>query len=255
MKKTKKELMEIYNDTKRTAMVCDFPSITKKYSTDLVLLPLPDPVILVIDSDTVSAAVEYSAMGKTCVLNMASPTTAGGGSAEGHMAQEECLFRCSNLPCTVTQDFYPLLEEEALYSKDVVFLKDANYEYMEFIKVDVVTIASVNLNANSTFDEETNQHIDGIVEKDEDYRGMMLRKIRLMLTIAINNDVEHMILGAWGCGVFKNDPYEVAEFFNEVLLDEDYAIEFKTVVFAIINDNNSVADNLSIFKECIDGQH
>jgi len=53
----------------------------------------------------------------------------------------------------------------------------------------------------------------------------------------------------------KEHAEEVAEFFNEVLLDEDYANSFKTVVFAIINDNNSVADNLSIFKECIDGQH
>jgi len=244
----KKELIEIYNDTKRTAMVCDFPSKTTKHSKSVVITP---PKVVVIDSDTVSAAVKYSEMGKTCVLNMASASTAGGGSAEGHMAQEECLFRCSNLPCTVTQDFYPLEEDEALYSNDVVFIKDVNYEYMEFIQVDVVTVASVNLNANSTFDEETNQHIDGIVEREDDYWNVMLGKIRLMLSLAVNNDVEYIILGAWGCGVFKNDPYEVSEMFNEVLIDEGYAQLFKGVVFAIINDNNSVADNLSIFKEYI----
>ena len=249
---TKKELKEVFNDTKRTSAIKNLKSVTEKH-TEMVVNTANK--IVVIDSDTVSAAVKYSAMGKTCVLNMASPTTAGGGVAEGHIAQEECLFRCSNLADTITQDFYPLKEGEALYSKDVYFFKDVNYEYMGVTLVDVVTVASVNLNANSTFDEETNKHIDGIVEKEDNYWDVMLAKVRLMVSLAINNDVEYMILGAWGCGVFKNDPYEITEIFNEVLLDEGYADSFKQVVFAIINDKNSVADNLSIFKIWIDGQN
>lgn len=249
--KTKKELIEIYNDTKRTSAIKGYNSPTEKH-TEMVVNTRKK--IDVIDSDTVSAAVKYSAKGKTCVLNMASPTTAGGGVADGHIAQEECLFRCSNLGDTITQDFYPLEDGEGLYTKDVYFFKDVNYEPMAVTVVDVVTVASVNLNWNSRYDEKTDTYIDGLVDKGDDYWYVMLGKIRLMLSLAINNDVEYIILGAWGCGVFKNDPYEVAEMFNEVLLDEGYVDSFKGVVFAIINDKNSVADNLSIFKDCIDGQ-
>jgi uncharacterized protein (TIGR02452 family) len=247
----KEELIQVFNDTKRTSNTNkdSFKSETTKYSEMDIIVPKK---IRVIDSDTVSAAVKYSPKGKTCVLNMASAKTAGGGVEYGEVAQEECLFRCSNLVNTVTQDFYPLKENEALYSKNVMFFKDVNYEDMESITIDVVTIASVNLNINSTYDEKTETYIDGIVERGNGYWEVMTKKVRLMLSLAAKNEVKYIILGAWGCGVFKNDPYDVSEIFKEVLFYEGYVNLFDGVIFAIINDKNSVADNLSIFKDCFD---
>ena len=46
----------------------------------------------------------------------------------------------------------------------------------------------------------------------------------------------------------KEHAEEVAEFFNEVLLDEDYANSFKTVVFAIIKTNTITCPHCG--KEC-----
>lgn len=244
----KSELKTVFNNTKRTASINNDISYTAKFSELEGGIQIPKKVI-VINLDTVSTAVKYAKKGKTCVLNMASASKAGGGVAEGASAQEESLFRCSNLCETVTQDFYPLEDDEALYTKDAVFFKDKDYNDMEPIKVDVVTIASVNLNADSYYDEDNEVYVDGLVDKPKNYHTIMKNKVRLMLSLAAKNGVEYMVLGAWGCGVFKNDPYDVGYSFYDVLYKEDYATLFKQTVFAIINDKNSVDDNLNIFKE------
>jgi len=91
---------------------------------------------------SVSAGVEWSKKGRTCILNMASYKRPGGGVERGARSQEECLFRCSNLFHVISKDFYPL-KEEALYTKDAVFIKDKNYNLMEPVTLDVITIAAM----------------------------------------------------------------------------------------------------------------
>ena len=69
-----------------------------------------------------------------------------------------------------------------------------------------------------------------------------------MLSIPILNDTKSLILGAWGCGVFKNDPTKMAQYFYDVLIGEGYIKQLDKVIFAIINDHNSVGNNYQIFK-------
>lgn len=250
MKKTKDELKQIFNDTKRKAWIGNFiQTKTKKFKEQVVTLRSS---IVVEGNDTVTAATKYVGLGKTCVLNMASAKTAGGGVADGETAQEECLFRCSNLAESISQDLYPLEEDEALYTKNAIFFKDKDYNDMKMIKVDVVTVASVNLNLNARYDEKKEKWIDGITPKPADYHSLVRMKIRTMLSLAAKNRCKYIILGAWGCGVFKNDPYDIADAFYDVLVIEEYERLFEQVVFAIINDNNSVGNNLKIFKEVFD---
>jgi uncharacterized protein (TIGR02452 family) len=37
-----------------------------------------------------------------------------------------------------------------------------------------------------------------------------------MLSLALHQGNEVLILGAWGCGVFKNDPKEIAGLFKNI---------------------------------------
>lgn len=194
--------------------------------------------IKVINTDSVSAIVEYSKLGKTCVLNMASDKHAGGGVVNGAKAQEECLFRCSNLYRVVNQGFYPLIENQCLYTKDAIFFKGFNYEYMDSVVSDVVTIAAINLNQYANYDD---------LQIGLDYFKITRNKIRLMLSLAINNNIENIILSSFGCGVFKNDPEQMSDMFYEILINESYSNFFNNVVFAIINDRNSVDNNYEIF--------
>ncbi len=236
-----KNLVNVFQDTLENSKGLT-KSITSKHTFDEInnaKLGMFKPNISVINSDSVSALVEYSKLGKTCVLNMASYKRPGGGVYNGARAQEECLFRCSNLIHVVSTDFYPLAENEALYTKDAIFFKDKEYDYMEPVECDVITIAAINLNENTKYDT---------VQNIKDYRKVTKDKIRLMISLAAKNGVQNLILGAWGCGVFKNDPKLMAQCFSEVLVGEGYNLNFKNVVFAIINDHNSVGNNFEIFN-------
>lgn len=207
------------------------------------------PNIEVINTDTVSCLIdeEYYA-GRVCVLNMASSKHAGGGVKNGAKSQEEDLFRCSNLHLTLDQKDYPIGEDEALYSDDVTFIKDSDYKLLDKpIICDVVTIPAVNLNKKSYYDKDKKEWVDKIEKKPPHYEETMLDKIRLMLTLAIEYNCDTIILGSWGCGVFKNHPEDVAKLFKKALIEENYAYQFERVVFAVIDDRNSTDSNYEIF--------
>ena len=48
----------------------------------------------------------------------------------------------------------------------------------------------------------------------------MQERIRKVVHLATQNNVETLILGAWGCGVFKNKEKDIASMFNQVLEKE-----------------------------------
>lgn len=192
------------------------------------------PVVEVLPKDTVSCLID-TGEGDVCILNMASQKRPGGGVRNGARAQEEALFRCSNLHHSISSDFYPLGMNEALYTEGSIFFKDKDYNLIQPIKTDVITIAAVNLN-------------NSILTKKE-YEKTTKQKIRLMLSIPKQNGIKTLILGAWGCGVFKNDPKIMSQFFKEVIFDEGFGLGFEKIIFGIINDHNSVGNNYQIFSE------
>ena len=223
-----KNLIEVFEDTKQYTLDNNLTkSITTKHTFSEIepAHGLSKSNISVINSDTVSAALDFTLLGKTALLNMASYKRPGGGVRNGARAQEECLFRCSNLSEVISTELYPIERTECIYTKSAIFFKDFNYNYITPTEVDVITIPAININ--------------GLVITDfEKYTKTNKDKIRLMLSLAIKNEVKNIILGAWGCGVFKNWPVQIATFFKEVL-DEGYNSYFDNVVFAIINDHNS----------------
>ena len=241
-----KNLVNVFQDTlENSKNLTD--STTSKHTFDETNPPrltMFKDIISVINTDSVSAVVEYSKLGKTCVLNMASYKRPGGGVHNGARAQEECLFRCSNLIQVVPTSFYPLEVNEALYTKDAIFFKDKDYDYMEPVVCDVITIAAINLNENAKYDP---------VQNITEYRKITKDKIRLMVSLAAQNGVKNLILGAWGCGVFNNDPTTMSQYFSEVLIGEGYSVDFDNIVFAIINDHNSVGNNFGIFNNRFNG--
>jgi uncharacterized protein (TIGR02452 family) len=229
-----KNLVTVFEDTLEFSKELPMSFSSKHTFEDIIERPteLSKDNITVINSDTVSALVEYSKISKTCILNMASDKKPGGGVKNGARAQEESLFRCSNLSKSISNTLYPLNKNECVYTKNSIFFKDFNYDYMESVECDVVTIAAINLNNY----------------KDDDYYELTKDKIRLMLSLASKNGIKNIILGSWGCGVFDNNPSIISGLFLHILHKERYSSLFDNVVFAIINDHNSVGNNYEIFK-------
>lgn len=239
-------LISVFQDTLQHCNGLVDQSETKKYNfSDITPAPLTGlkENISVINSDSVSALVKYNQSGKTCVLNMASHKRPGGGVYNGARAQEECLFRCSNLSSVIHTNLYPLEDNEAVYTQNAIFFKDVNYNYMSEVVCDVVTVAALRL--HGVLDKKGNISYES---SNPDYRSITKNKIRLMLSLAAKNGVKNLILGAWGCGVFKNNPEVISGYFHEILVSECYSGLFNQVIFAVINDENSAGNNYEIFK-------
>lgn len=232
-----KDLIVVFTDTEQKSDKYTQSKTTKQNHVEGPFLSEYNGNISVENSDTVTSLVKWSKIGKTAILNMASPYRPGGGVRNGARAQEECLFRCSNLVRAIDSTHYPIKKDECIYTQDAVFFKDVNYDYMEPVTCDVVTIPALNLNK-----EEFN---------DQDYETITREKIRIMLSVPYKFGVKNIILGAWGCGVFGNNPEKIAQYFKDAIITEGYSSLYENVVFAIINDHNSVANNFEIFNKIL----
>lgn len=191
--------------------------------------------ILIEDMDTFEAASLYADQ-STCCLNFASSINPGGGYEAVKdlpikiRTQEEDLFRRSNLP-ELTRDtihFYPLDGLKGIYTADVEVAKDSLLKECSPFKTSLISVAAVAGPSGSDYD-------------------LVKKKIDRILSIAHENYIDILILGAWGCGAFSNSASKVANFFNE-FLNEDYWGVFKEVIFAI-PDKNSF--NHKVFQDKI----
>lgn len=185
---------------------------------------------------------------KTAVLNFASAKNPGGGFLGGAVAQEESLARSSSLYASLTKDMtlYEfnrsnatfLYSDYMIYSPEVVFWTDDDGEFLqEPVSVDVITSPAPNKGAM-----KQNNRPHEMEQIEETFRI----RIDKLFALAVSRQVECLILGAWGCGVFQNDPGKVAEYFREAL-ENKYQGQFRQVVFAIYGRRDESI--LDTFKE------
>ena len=172
------------------------------------------------------------------VLNFASAKNPGGGFINGAMAQEESLAASSCLYNTLIahETYYKnnracntmMYTNHAIYSPDIVFFRDGSFRLLEKpVTASVLTLPAVNMGQ--------------VLLKGEDAalaKQAMRERMKLALAIFASQKCSHLILGAYGCGVSRNDPNEVAAWWRE-LLDEFFPDHFQTVVFAVLDKSPS----------------
>jgi uncharacterized protein (TIGR02452 family) len=177
---------------------------------------------------------------KVMCLNFASAKNPGGGFENGAAAQEESLARSSGLyPCLLHAPAYYqyhkkqstcLYSDHMIYSPNVPFFKNDAGELTENpYLASILTSAAVNAGVVRT------QEPDNIHKIESEMRI----RIRKMLTLCAVQGYEHLVLGAWGCGVFDNDPEMIAELFREKLTDH-FAGCFRHIVFAIKTEDERI---------------
>lgn len=199
--------------------------ITRKYDTN----------IMVIDKTTTQAIYWYKELGKLAALNFASYKNPGGRFLEGSSAQEECLCHDSilyNVLSSFIEDFYkPNLKRlnNALYQSNLIYTPNVLFDDGKFgmTYCDIITCAAPNRTAAKRYKNIS----------DETINSHMVDRIDHVLFAAYDNNVETLILGAFGCGVFGNDPHTVASIFKK-LLTTKYEGCFETVIFAIPSGEN-----------------
>ena len=223
--------------------------------------------VVVSGKRSLEAAEVYAKRGKkVCVLNFASATNPGGGVVNGSSAQEECICRCTTLyPClntdTMWNAFYkphrkaanPLYNNDCIYTPDVcVFKSDTNFPEIlpkdEWWNVNILTCAAPNL--RERLSNAMNPRAGDVAVKitSAELEKLLTKRIQRIFKIAIANGNEVLILGAFGCGAFRNPPEIVAKVFDSVM--QDYLCYFDTIEYAVFHTEREVA-NFEAFNSTI----
>ncbi|MGY3751136.1 TIGR02452 family protein [Vagococcus acidifermentans] len=180
------------------------------------------------------------------VLNFASAVDPGGNFFTGAVAQEEALAIASNLYQTqlAHQAYYQInrrnpsliYTDNAIYSPDTVFFREDTLALTDQpVTASVLTIPAVNLRQAAAVGEDTSaaEHI-------------MARRMGRILAIFHHTGDDTLILGAFGCGVFGNDPQTIADIWYK-LLTGDFKQQFRHVHFAVL-DHSISGKSAGIFK-------
>jgi len=187
----------------------------------------PETAVEVANQTSFSAARRLMAEGfDPLILNMANGVSPGGGFLAGSRAQEEYLCRSSSLWSTIKDNpMYATHHAQGNYessdwmilSPAVPVFRDDSGETLEAPWVASFITAAAPV-----------AHRVGVDRSAE----LMERRIHRLLSVAASYGYDSLVLGAWGCGAFRNDPHRVAEFFREALLG-DFDGCFREIVFAI----------------------
>ncbi len=182
---------------------------------------------LVLNVDSTEAVLQYP---KAALLNFASYRHAGGGFIAGAWAQEEAICHDStlyNVLCRF-ESFYAeneknlnrsLYTDRAIFSPGIIFRRGGKQA-----ECGVITCAAPNFSAARG---------RGVSEKENE--TALRQRVDFVISIAEEQGCDTVILGAWGCGVFGQDPAVMARLFKERLA----ATTIKLAVFAVPGRNNN----------------
>ena len=258
----------VINSTANQLLIPEYMAVSELFSAGNKERYEQNADIIISKKRSYEAAVSYIGM-KTCVHNFASATNPGGGVVKGSSAQEECLCRTSTL--------YPLLYRNTLrysyykhnsdhrlisksskgtdsliYTEGVVICK-TDEEFPTrlpknlWVTVDVITIAAPDLRSKA------NPYAPVIGNctymNDAELFGYHVKRAIHMLTVAASKGADILVLGAFGCGAFENNPVVVSKAYKVAI--DMFPKVFKHIEFAVYCPPTGSL-NYDVFKACFD---
>ncbi|MGV2883158.1 TIGR02452 family protein [Paenibacillus taichungensis] len=187
-------------------------------------------------------------------LNFASAKNPGGGFLGGSQAQEESLARATGLyPCVAQMnEMYDynrkqrscLYSDYMIYSPAVPVIRDDEDRLLDkYYLTSFITAPAVNAGVVREREGADDQQIESV----------MKGRIRYILDVAALHGHRTIVLGAYGCGVFRNDPADVAKYFHDVLVEENFRHSFERIVFAVL-DRSAGQKTLKAFEDHLAGE-
>ena len=233
---------------KTEQMIADSRFYSSEFSVQDVEPQAEQTIVEVVNADCLDEGLRLLNMGyNPAILNMASRQNPGGGVISGAGAQEETIFRRSNIFRSLYQfasyaEQYGLPKSDSQYPLDrnfggvyspcVTVFRDnekSGYKLLsDPYEIAFISVAGMNrpeLNRNGMI-------VDSLVEP-------IKHKIRTIFRIGLKHGHDALVLGALGCGAFRNPPRHIARLFHEVMDEVEFKNKFKHIVFAILEDHNS----------------
>jgi uncharacterized protein (TIGR02452 family) len=199
------------------------------------------------NASTVAAIIDSVKNGDpVAVLNFASAKNPGGGFINGSMAQEEALAYSSGLYNTQIRhmEYYKQnracgkmwYTNHAIFSPNVVFFRDERFRLLETpATASVLTLPAVNMRKV----REKGQELT-VAEQ------IMKHRMSFALKMFVKKKYKTVILGAFGCGVFGNNPNLIARWWKELLFNDGYGAFFNKVLFAVLDKPDG--ENIRVFE-------
>lgn len=198
--------------------------------------------IKIIETDSVSALFNQTSENeKVVVLNFADNNKPGGMFMEGSRAQEESLCHESFLYNVLAKhvNYYAWNvknKNRGMFTNRALYIPNVGFEREGKIRIaDVLTCASPNKNLHFRYKMYT----------VEENTKALAERIKFICNILNESDCDVAILGAFGCGAFKQDPNEVASLFKENLTN----VKINKIIFPIPG-----GENLKVFGEIFLGE-
>ena len=198
--------------------------------------------------DCLLAGVQLKGRGyNPAILTMARRRNPGGGVTTGAGAQEETLFRRTNLFRSLYQfapyagqygitpscHQYPLDRDfGGIYTPNAIYFRESEQKGYALLDKPValsfITVAGMNRPDLTEDNLIADHHVEPIKNK-----------IRTIFRIGLAHGHDTLVLGALGCGAFCNPPHHVAQLFHEVMDELEFANKYRRIVFAILDDHNA----------------
>jgi uncharacterized protein (TIGR02452 family) len=232
-------------------------SATRLYGPAPLPVPAVDPVpstVEVTGESSLEAAHRLTTTGTTpvAVLNFSSARNPGGGYLNGAQAQEEALCRASALYTCVREAraFYdhhrthrdPFYTDRVIHSPAVPVFRDDRGTLLDTpYTTGFLTSAAPNASVVRRTTPERAPELP---------RALAVRAERVLETAAAHG-YRRLVLGAWGCGVFGNDPTQVAAAFRALLMDGGgrFVGAFAHVVFAVLDRTRGTSTRVAFERE------
>jgi uncharacterized protein (TIGR02452 family) len=200
------------------------------------------------------ARLVSSGKGKVAALNFASAKNPGGGFLNGSQAQEESLARSSALHASLlcAWDYYErhratpslLYSDAMILSPGCPIIRDDSGTLLDEPQLAAfITSAAPNAGAAA------NNRPEELAQIPE----VFLSRSEYVLALATSQGYTNLVLGAWGCGVFRNDPEVVAGAFASHLWRGAWSSRFERVLFSVL-DSSASQETFSTFQRVILGE-
>ncbi|KOR31002.1 hypothetical protein TI04_03140 [Achromatium sp. WMS2] len=184
-------------------------------------------------------------------LNFASARNPGGGFLNGSQAQEESLAVSSALYESLLQKiaFYRkhrnsaslLYSDTMILSPDCPVFRDDSGSLLDApYLVSFITSPAPNAGAIRAKGSAEAVLIPKVLAQRLDY----------ILTLAATYGYKNLVLGAWGCGVFGNDPRLLAETYSALLITGVWSNYFNSITLSI-KDNSPQCKKIKIFADAL----
>jgi uncharacterized protein (TIGR02452 family) len=226
-------------------------------------------VVTVVDQDSLRAASECCARGEhPLVYDLANAQHPCGGVLGGAPAQEETIARCSTLyyaleptknrtlaqqlPLKQGAPRFRIPETGGIFIPSVTVFRDASngYQFLENpLSIAIFATAAYNQKPGHWGGSRGTPGPEGKPSKAQfDFIPGTREKLRTQLAAAAELGFEDLVLGAFGCGAFANDPRDISHLYRE-LLEGEFRGVFKHVTFAILGGKGPGANNVATFTD------